>query len=426
MKLKKFVGKNSRELLQLVKDELGEDAVVITTRHVRDEIEILATSGDDIAPTETMFSEQARKQPVTTADLVKERSQKWQDETQFRTESQAVPTEQAAAAIKTISAIDHHQERQSNHEEQTKVLGEINNLKSLIASQMAMLTWRDTVHKNPVKAEIWETLKSSGFSPLFARKVVQKLDETLTFEQALEWTTRVLIRNIPSVQKNEDLVSVGGTYALVGPTGVGKTTTTAKLAARCVIKYGNDSVGLITTDSFRIGAQDQLRIYGKILGVQVYTAQTQEDLRSLRQTLQRKRLVLIDTVGMAQRDARIPHQTQMLKDTEVKRIILLNGASQSETLEDVARHYKVGGLEGCILSKLDEAVKLGGVLDIAIRHKLPIHFLATGQQVPEDLYSCNTNVLASRALSAKTYSVFDTNQQEKEWIAALSHRAAHI
>jgi flagellar biosynthesis protein FlhF len=172
---------------------------------------------------------------------------------------------------------------------------------------------------------------------------------------------------------------------------------------------------LITTDSYRIGAQDQLRIYGKILGVQVYTAQNDADLAQLRSSMQRKRLLLIDTVGMGQRDTRVGEQTQMLVDSHVKRLLLLNGTSHPETLEDVVTHYKNRGLEGAILTKLDESIKLGGVLDVTMRHKLKLHYMATGQRVPEDLFIADPRVLVHRALKAKSSSAFQSSEEELKW-----------
>ncbi|MCX6741059.1 MAG: flagellar biosynthesis protein FlhF, partial [Candidatus Parcubacteria bacterium] len=155
---------------------------------------------------------------------------------------------------------------------------EIKQMRQLMKDQMAMLTWRDAVERNPLRGEVWNTLSNAGFSPLFARTVADKMPEELTESQVQDWLSNVLKRNVSVIKADEDIVERGGAWALVGPTGVGKTTTTAKLAARCVVKYGADSLGLITTDSYRIGAQDQLRIYGKILGVQVYTAQNDADL----------------------------------------------------------------------------------------------------------------------------------------------------
>ncbi|HEX4855433.1 MAG TPA: flagellar biosynthesis protein FlhF, partial [Limnobacter sp.] len=299
--------------------------------------------------------------------------------------------------------------------EQTAVLEEIKQMRQLLKDQMTLMTWRDTLEKNPKRGELWNQLTQAGFSPLFARTVVEKLPADLSDSQMQDWVMNVIRKNLNVVPAEKDIVETGGIFALVGPTGVGKTTTTAKLAARCVVKYGADSLGLITTDSYRIGAQDQLRIYGKILGVQVYTAQTHADLAQLRSSMQRKRLVLIDTVGMGQRDSRVAEQTKILTDSHVKRVLLLNATSQPETLDDVVRHYKSTGLNGAILSKLDEAIKIGGVLDVVMRHKLALHYIATGQRVPEDLFPADPRVLVHRALRASPSQAFQASSEELKW-----------
>lgn len=419
-----------------IKTELGEDAVVITTRNLRGgEMEILAASSRDI-PSEQEDPVQTENKPTfqnrflgSTADLINSRAEAALSSidkriTSLKPDDSAAPFA-SSKADKTV--LQGHEEPIGKHTgglyaEQVRMLNECLEIKSLLRSQMDMLTWRDNVIKNPIKVEVWDLLRKSGFSPLFSRTVVEKIPEQMTSVESVEWLKKVLLKNIPVIEAGSDMVSTGGVFALVGPTGVGKTTTTAKIAANCIIKYGKESVGLITTDSYRIGAVDQLRIFGKILGVQVFTAQTLEDLKTLQQTLQRKRLVLIDTAGMAQRDEKLSSQSKMLSETDAKRILLLNVASQPETLDDVALHYKRGGLSGCILSKLDEAVRLGGVLDVVIRHKLPIHYLATGQQVPADLYRCKAEVLAKRALNSKASSAFDFSDTEREWMGVLSHR----
>jgi flagellar biosynthesis protein FlhF len=250
---------------------------------------------------------------------------------------------------------------------------------------------------------------------LFARTVVERLPNTLSHSQMLEWVNTVLKKNLNVVPTEQDIIETGGVYALVGPTGVGKTTTTAKLAARCVVKYGADSLGLITTDSYRIGAQDQLRIYGKILGIQVYTAQNHTDLQQLQASMQRKRLVLIDTVGMGQRDSRVSEHTKMLTDGHVKRVLLLNATSQAETLDDVVKHYKSRGLSGAIVTKLDESIKIACVLDVVMRHKLNLHYIATGQRVPEDLFFPDPRVLIHRALNPRSGQAFVHSEEELNW-----------
>jgi flagellar biosynthesis protein FlhF len=192
-------------------------------------------------------------------------------------------------------------------------------------------------------------------------------------------------------------------FALVGPTGVGKTTTVAKLAARCVLARGAASAALLTTDGFRIGALDQLRIYGRILGVPVIAVRDEPELQMTLGDLASRHLTLIDTVGMSQRDRRLAEQAALLsgEGRPVQRVLLLCAASSGGTLEDVATRYAGAGLDGCILTKIDEAVSLGGVLDVVLRHRLRVFFVTNGQRVPEDLHLPNPLYLIDRALRGR-------------------------
>jgi len=444
MKLKKFTAPTTREALQKLRAELGEDAIILSTKQTAAGTEVLAASSHDLDAVTEKPAQQSAPASWTRAD----RAQMAQSTDRQSTERAPTAAEKVAqqvaaqrdilinrtpapaalatpiAAAREFTDDDMLSEvakrrslaaSESMAQENTAVLEEIRQMRQLLKDQLAMMAWRDTLEKNPQRGELWSLLTQSGFSPLFARTVAEKLPSGLTDNQVQDWVMNVLKKNLNVISGDKDVVETGGTFALVGPTGVGKTTTTAKLAARCVVKYGADSLGLITTDSYRIGAQDQLRIYGKILGVQVYTAQTHSDLLQLRNSMQRKRLILIDTVGMGQRDSRVAEQTRILTDSHVKRILLLNATSQPETLDDVVRHYKSSGLSGAIVSKLDEAIKIGGVLDVVMRHKLALHYIATGQRVPEDLFPANPQVLVHRALRSRSGQAFQTSNEELKW-----------
>jgi flagellar biosynthesis protein FlhF len=195
------------------------------------------------------------------------------------------------------------------------------------------------------------------------------------------------------------LVDGGGILALVGPTGVGKTTTVAKLAAECAVKHGAARLALVTTDTYRIGAVDQLRIYGSILRVPVFAIRNEAELRATLHELRTRHLVLIDTVGMSQRDRRLADQVALLSGTarRVQRVLLLSAVAQASVLDDVVRAYRGADLAGCILTKIDEALTLGAALDALIRHQLPLHYVANGQRVPEDLHRPNPLYLVERA-----------------------------
>ena len=184
---------------------------------------------------------------------------------------------------------------------------------------------------------------------------------------------------------------------MLGPTGVGKTTTTAKLAARCVLRHGASRVALVTTDGYRIGAHEQLRIYGRILGVSVHLVKDADELKQTLFDLQHKHMVLVDTMGMSQRDRMVEEQVAMFGNSNVKRLLLLSATSRGDTLDDVIRAYNGPDLAGCILSKVDEAASLASSLDVIIRHGLRLHYVSNGQRVPEDLHLPNRAYLLHRA-----------------------------
>jgi flagellar biosynthesis protein FlhF len=282
----------------------------------------------------------------------------------------------------------------------TEVVCELRQLSARIAEQLGRLAWVEGTRGRPLRAELARELLNAGFSGALARGATEHLPDDYGAEQARRWLAAALARNLRCTPAEHDVVTRGGAYALVGPTGVGKTTTLAKLAARCVVRHGTASLGLVTTDSYRIGAFDQLRIYGRILGVPVHAAHDEAELDHALAALAGKHLVLIDTVGMGQRDARMREHLELLARPQVKRVLVLSTASQAEAIEDAMFAYRGAGLEGIALTKLDEAVKLGGALDAAIRHRLTLIAVANGQRVPEDLHLANAAYLVDRALRA--------------------------
>jgi flagellar biosynthesis protein FlhF len=249
-----------------------------------------------------------------------------------------------------------------------------------------------------LRAALARALADAGFGAAHARGLTARLPDDFGEERARAWAARALAANLRCAAAHEDLVARGGAYALVGPTGVGKTTTVAKLAARCVVRHGAAALGLVTTDSYRIGAFDQLRIYGRILGVPVHAANDEMDLEQALGALAGKHLVLVDTVGMGQRDARMREHLALLARPRVQRVLVLSAAAQAEAIEDAILAYRDSGLAGIALTKIDEAVKLGGALDAAIRHKLALLAVANGQRVPEDLHPAHAAYLVDRAL----------------------------
>ena len=281
----------------------------------------------------------------------------------------------------------------------------ISALRGALESRMDGLLWggRQGPGREPAGAALFRSLLDAGFSTKLVRTLVERLPQGLGAEAALSWARNELVTHLP-VLRSEDEFLAGGVYALVGPTGVGKTTTLAKLAARCVAREGREQVAMLTTDLFRIGALEQLQIYGRLMGVPAHSVRDAGELRRILAELGNRKIVLIDTTGISQRDRLVAEQASMLCNAgkPVRRLLVLNAASQGDTLDEVAHAYRNGvgeDVAGCIITKLDEATRLGAALDTAIRHRLPIHYMSVGQKVPEHMELARPDVLIDRAFS---------------------------
>lgn len=252
--------------------------------------------------------------------------------------------------------------------------------------------------QDPEKFLMLHRLLNAGFSPALLMQILGKAPANET--QCIQWAMTVIAHNLrlPS----SDIIKSGGIYALVGPTGVGKTTTTAKLAAHGVLQHGSRSVAVLTMDNYRLGAYEQLRLFAKILDIPVYCAKTPDELHILLKELSHKHLILIDTPGMGQLDSRVARQARILNEFRISNLLLLNAGTAANALHESIRAYRDAYTIGCILTKIDEAHGLGAVLDITIRHKLTVHFITNGQRVPEDLHLPHKASLLRQALMPHT------------------------
>ena len=305
----------------------------------------------------------------------------------------------ASAAAAVTEAIRVRMEQVVND----TVMHELSSMRGMMEEHFAGLLWGDRQRRSPNHAALTKRLFAAGFSAQLVRMVIDNMPEIEHAEASMQWVQQVLENNLPVMDSEESMMNRGGVFALMGPTGVGKTTTTAKLAARCVMRFGASKVALLTTDSYRIGAHEQLRIFGKILGVSVHAVKDAADLQLALSELRNKHIVLIDTIGMSQRDRTVSDHIAMLCGAghPVHRLLLLNATSHGDTLNEVVQAYQSTPdqppLAGCILTKLDEATNLGGVLDTVIRYKLPVHYVSTGQKVPENLYVATKRFLIKSA-----------------------------
>ncbi len=301
----------------------------------------------------------------------------------------------------------------------TEMLGELRSMRNLIEERFGMLAFMEKLQRNPRQAELSQRLLDSGLSPALIRKLVASLPTDVADEMA--WAASVLERNVVTDEHELPIEDQGGVFALIGSTGVGKTTSTAKIAAAFATKHGAGNLGLITLDAYRVAAHEQLRTYGRILGVPVHTAHDRASLEDLLDLLSAKKLVLIDTAGMAQRDTRTRELLDMLQHRSIQKLLVVNAAAQGETVEDVMTAYGAASCRGIVISKLDEAVKLGPALDAVIRHKAKVVGIANGQRVPEDWHRLSAQALVQRALRGGGGSSWRLDAGEVNLIFAGRH-----
>jgi flagellar biosynthesis protein FlhF len=282
--------------------------------------------------------------------------------------------------------------------DQQDMMNELRSMKGLIEDRFGALAFMERLQRHPTQAQLIQKLLDCGFSPALVRKLTESLPDDVTDETA--WAAGVLERNLATGESEAAIEDQGGVFALIGATGVGKTTSAAKIAAAFAAKHGAANLGLITLDAYRVAAHEQLRAYGRILGVPVHTAHDRASLEDLLDLLSSKKMVIIDTAGMAQRDTRTRELLDMLAHHSIQKLLVINASAQGETIEDVMVAYRASACKGIVLSKMDEAVKLAPALDAVIRHRLKVVGVANGQRVPEDWHRLSAHALVHRALRA--------------------------
>lgn len=327
----------------------------------------------------------------------------------------AVPRLQEEVSIPTLGEA-------VGRREEIDMVNELRSMKGLIEERFGALAFMEKLQREPRQALLAQKLLDIGFSPGLIRRMVDALPAQAHDE--LAWATTVLERNLLTGEAEPALEEQGGVFAMIGSTGVGKTTSTAKLAAAFATQYGAANLGLVTLDAYRVGAHEQLRTYGRILGVPVHTAHDRASLEDLLDLLSGKRMVLIDTAGMAQRDSRTRELLEMLSHPSISRLLVLDAAAQGETIDDVITNWRAAQCKGVILSKIDEAVKLAPALDALIRHKLKVLGVANGQRVPEDWHRLSSNALLQRAMRGGGAATYRMEAADVQLIFAAATHAA--
>lgn len=456
MKIKRFFAKDMRAALAQVKETLGSDAVIMSNKKVNGGIEIVAavdydepkakTAATAPAPTFMDVSDdlvslgakqpvrvETRAKPAAPADSLQALLEKQQSRLNQQMSHQQVDAAlpawakglQAPAAAKlerreapaTFDKKPQTSQKQSADIEAMR--DELASLRNLLTHQVSSLMTEHKKRIDPVGAMLEAKLLEAEFSPAVANKLAAL---------SQHYTPAELVRALPQSLANmldnqgDDIVKQGGVVALVGPTGVGKTTSLAKLAARFAAHHGAEHVALITTDHYRIGAYEQLATYGKIMGCPVKQAHDLNELEQILYQFRNRKLVLIDTAGMGQRDMRLYQQLDNLTANSripIRSYLVLSATGQRRVLQDAVNHFKRIPLSGVVLTKLDESVSLAGALSVLIQNGLPLSYVTDGQRVPEDMKVADTLDLAQQALAA-----LDSTEQQSLQDTAWSDNMA--
>ncbi len=290
------------------------------------------------------------------------------------------------------------EEREESAAELENMREEMTSIRRLLEHQVSGLMWQEVERREPLRAMLIKRLERMGVSSELADQMACYIPEDT--QPARAWKALLsLVADQIHIPK-QDILKRGGVVALLGPTGVGKTTTVAKLAARAAMEYGADNVALVTTDTFRIGAHEQLSIYGRIMGCPVRVAKDSNELADIIYQLRNRRLILVDTAGMGQRDVRLTEQldTLMQESGEViNSYLVLPATAQRRVLQETLDHFRRIPLSGCIMTKLDESLSLGEFISVVIQNALPVAYIANGQRVPEDIVIAQPKYMLAKA-----------------------------
>ncbi|AZE90485.1 flagellar biosynthesis protein FlhF [Pseudomonas orientalis] len=412
MQVKRFFAADMRQAMKLVRDELGADAAIIGNRRIAGGVEL--TAALDYTP-------QALAPRVPNMELEDElrktasRIVSAQAELSMRGDSDATTNRQLFAGL-PLTASEPLVEptfvepprpaapapaAAVDQRVFDSMRFELNGLRELLEVQLGSLAWTQLQGSKPQQANLWRRLQRIGLSGPLSRDLLALTAEVEEPRQAWRMLLAHLARMIatPEIEPLEE----GGVIAMVGPAGMGKTTTLAKLAARYVLKYGAQNIALVSMDSYRIGAQEQLKTLGRILNVPVTHVDPGQSLANALDPLLRKRVVLIDTAGLQASDPALRMQLESLagRGIKSKNYLVLATTSQKQVLTAAYHSYKRCGLSGCILTKLDETASLGEVLSLAISHELPVAYLTDGPRIPDDLHLPRRHQLVSRAVSVQ-------------------------
>lgn len=401
MKIKRFLDKDSRSAMAQVRAEMGGDAVILSSKNVNGQVELVAAMDfDEKALEERLADSQDRS---SSFDLDLDAAETTNHSVGQRQPVHGMPATGAGNAGESIPrAFEYDSAEEPVYSASSPTLvdlqRELGNLRGLLESELAQLSWKDMAGRPSVKAALYNRLTKLGLSRAICGAIADKLPAKGDLDAHWNKALGMLSRRIQVM--GDSMLNDGGIVALVGSTGVGKTTTIAKLAARFVMRHGTKQVALITTDCYRIGGQEQLETFANYLGIPMIVATDGKQLKAALDQLSSRKLVLIDTAGMSQRDVRLYEQFATLTSVgyDIDTYVVLSATAQQGSLNEVVQVFGKKALSGAMITKVDESSSLGGVLDVVVKNDLTLGYVSTGQKVPEDIMPARADYLITKAV----------------------------
>ena len=423
---RRFVAPTAAEALKRIKAEIGPEAIVLSNREVPEGIEIVAIEPDALkalAHANAPAPMARPSEPIKAAPMQLQRPLVTPPRAPLHSSTPLVTTHNPqpprfntdtpiAPSLRIEPQLDTNPQPRVTEpprgEQHIELMSQLTEVRSMLETHLAGNYWGQMQQHAPTHAEMTKRLLNAGFSPKLCAQLLEGLPANQPTERLLEAVQKRIEERVKTIDPFS-MFDSGGVFAFIGPTGVGKTTTVAKVAARCVLRYGRDQVALLTTDTFRIGAQEQLRVFAKILGLPVIALRDSADLTAKIQDLSRRKIILLDTAGVSQRDVMMLEQLRLIGNgcKEVRRILVLSATTSLRTLEEVIQAHRKAtdstGIFASVITKVDEAAVIAPAIDCVLRNELPVLFLSNGQRVPEDLYPPNLGYLAHRTLRPRNY-----------------------
>jgi flagellar biosynthesis protein FlhF len=462
MKIKRFFAADIRQAMRMVKEELGADAVIMSNRSVDGGVEIVAARDFDEQVIHKNLKQQQDDELVAKrlkkydlpefagdnkpAHLVssarKPGSEKenpvrrnmdqylgYAEKVQLGSVNAQKISEKLKPADKpawaaaershkpVVAAAAKPAQPSTSDKFMDDMRKEMKDIRALLDSKLSSITHLPQIGEQSMRNELLERLLDAGFTKNLADKITYRVGGHKQFETALAKSQELLTRIVPIAE--DRLLEQGGIAALVGSTGVGKTTTIAKLAAQFILKHGTRQIALITTDNYRIGAHEQISTYGKILDVPVRMAGDAEELRQHINSFSDKRLILIDTAGMSQRDLRLAEQIRTLQqdDLPIQPYLVMSATTQYKAAMEIMDAFQILQPQATILTKFDEAVSKATALSALIERRMPLSFITDGQQVPEDIYAPEADTLIQQCMQLQIEGDYTDTFNYDHWMA---------